>query len=282
MNVTTTVLLILVAGTPAAPDNTPVIERAEQLYEQGSVRYESADYEGAIEAFTEALKTIQDLPDADNEISLALLYNIASAHEKAYEIDHDATHLRQAVTLYKRYQDFADEKGDLKDQLDAGAKIARLRQVLDELKEAERPEPVTVVPATPERERDETLDWKRPRNLGLGLAVGGGVVTVTGIVLAAVGSTYEGNAEDEVAKLADMGVPPSHPAWEEGDDFIEAEARKGKTLMGVGGTVAVLGAAAAGTGVYYLVKATRLRGGRLSTSLAFGHNFIGVQLRGRF
>lgn len=275
-------LLLAVAGPPAGLEDSdsPTIERAQALYEQGSARYDAADYAGAIDAFTEALSVVQQLPDPADSVRLSLLYNIASAHERAYEIDQDEAHLHQALELYERYRDFADEIGDLKEQLDVGAKVARLRRMLKELEEPE-PGPETATPPTAPPRHDAS-EWKRPRNVGTGLVVAGGAATVGGVVLAVLGSRYEQRARDQVNELADMGVPADHPAWEEGDDFIAQETRKGRILMGVGASVAIVGGVAAGTGVYYLVKAKRVREGQVSVTPTLGAGFAGVQVRARF
>ena len=66
------------------------LERAQALHQRGSTLFDSADYAGAIEAFTEALTIVPNV-EGSEWIRLSLLYNIASAHERAYKIDHDVS-----------------------------------------------------------------------------------------------------------------------------------------------------------------------------------------------
>lgn len=280
---TVTAALLVLGPPPLPPEPGPdapsasdqaAIERAEGLYRKGSTLYESAEYPGAIAAFTEALAIVQEMPDAPLETKLSLLYNIASAHERAYEIDGDVAHLRQALKLYQRYE---ADSADVGDQLDAGARRTRIETTLRELETAKvvpAPEPS---PATPRPADDR---GRKHRDVGIGLLVPGVAAVIGGVVVATVGSTYESRARDEVAKLADLGVPPDHPAWIEGDDFIAQERRKGAVLMGVGGAVAAVGAVGVGVGAFYLVKSKRARHVAVAPQIAPG--FAGLHLAGRF
>ena len=274
-------ILTLVGPSVDAPSQK---EEAEALYNEGSVLFDSADYNGAIEKFTKALGIVQTT-EMDDHTRLPLLYNIAVAHEKAFAIDKDETHLRQALQLYKRYREFAQRSGNLVDELDVEVKIQQLEkrqrvsdQMLETKARAEPSQEVFLPVSAPPQE----IDWKRPRNLGIGLVVGGGVATIGGVVLAALGGTREAKARAQVDGLADMGIPMDDPAWAEGDQFIEDEKRKGAILMGTGVTVAVVGAAAVGLGSYYLAKANKLRGKALSVTPTFRRGLAGVQITGRF
>jgi tetratricopeptide (TPR) repeat protein len=278
-------LLALVLAFGAGSAQPTPMEEAEVLFREGTVQYESTDYTGAIESFTKALGIVTAERGGD-EIRLTLLYNIALAHEKQFKIDKDVAHLRQALELYKRYRDFAQSKGDLGEELDVEYQIAHLEKQLQIHNQIERNKERGEQPATadppPVSELDAGLEWKKPRNTGIGLVAGGGVLTIGGVVLAVVGSTFEGSAEDEVAKLADQGIPMDHPAWAEGDEFIASEKRRGNVFMGVGASVAVVGAVGVGVGSYYLVKSKRLREGRVSALPALSPGYAGVQISGRF
>lgn len=273
-------LALALAGAPA--EESPEMQEAQALYSEGTAMFDSADYNGAVEKFTKALAIVQSV-EGDDHTRLSLLYNIASAHEKAHAIDKDVTHLRQALQLYERYRAFAQETGNLGDELDVETKIARLEnqlraadQIQRNREEAERRE----VPPPPPPVQE--ADWKKPRNTGVGLVVGGSVATIGGVVLAVVGSTREAKARDQVDELADLDVPMDDPAWAEGDQFIADEKRKGNALMGVGATLAVVGAAGVGVGAYYLVKAKKMREGRVSALPALAPGYAGVQITGRF
>lgn len=277
--------LILAFGAPVTGDPT---EEAEVLYREGTVKYEAADYNGAIEDFTAALALVVEAPDTEDNrrTRLTILYNIAATHEKAFTIDQDITHLRQAIALYERYLKFAQSTGDLGDEIDAEAKLAHLRKQIRVHKQIEenransskQPPPAAPSPSP----TDEGLDWERPRKTGIALVGAGGVLTLGGVALAVVGSQLEPRAEQEVSKLADLGVPMDHPSWEQGDEFIAQEKRKGNALLGVGVSVAVVGAVGVGVGSYYLVKAKRLRENEVAVIPSLSPNFAGIQLSGKF
>jgi len=261
------------------------LEEAQVLFRDGTVKYESADYNGAIKSFTEALGIMTEA-DGDESTRLTLLYNIAKAHEKAFKIDQDVQHLRQAQMLYERYFEFAQKTGNLGDELDIESKLAHLNTQLkihseiqenrDKAEGPPPPPPVTTLGA------DVDTDWEKPRKTGIGFAVGGGVFTIGGVVLAVLGSQFEGKAQTQVNGLTDQGVPMDHPAWAEGNEFVASEKRRGTIFMATGATVAVVGVAGLGVGTYYLVKSKRLREGRVAAVPALSPGFAGVQISGRF
>jgi tetratricopeptide (TPR) repeat protein len=273
-------LTFMLAFAGPAPEQ---MEEAQILFRDGTVKYESADYNGAIENFTKALAIVTE-QHGDDHTRLTLLYNIARAHEKAFTIDQDVTHLRQALALYERYLDFAQSTGNLGEELDVETKIAHLKKQLQIHSQIERnkgrvegPQEIPPPPAV-----DTNVDWKKPRNTGIGLVAGGAAVTIGGVVLAVLGSQFEESAQTQVDSLADQGIPMDHPAWAEGEEFVASEKRRGAIFMGTGATVAVVGAAGIGVGTYYLVKSKRLREGRVAALPALSPGFAGVQISGRF
>jgi hypothetical protein len=70
----------------------------KKIYASGKVKYETKDYAGAIADWTEALGRLPQTPE-NQEIRNDLVYNIASAQERAYDIDKDVAHLRTARAL---------------------------------------------------------------------------------------------------------------------------------------------------------------------------------------
>lgn len=276
--------LMLAGGAPAVQEDP--LDEAAQLYQQGTIHFDSADYTSAIELFTKALGIVV-AANGDDQVRLTLLYNIASAHEKQFEIDKDTSHLRQALDLYRRYRDFAREGGTIDDIFDVEDRIAKLEKrvrVADQLERnrRERTDKQDVPPPPPKGVVQDDLDWKKPRTTGAVLLGVGAAATIGGVVLAVVGSRYEPHARDEVQKLADLGVPMDHPAWKEGDQFIMQERRKGNALMGTGITFAVVGATGVGVGSYLLIKSKKMREGQVGVLPALSPGFAGVQISGSF
>lgn len=264
---------------------------ARTLYQEGTTLFEAADYEGAIEKFTDALNLVGDEDDEDRHTRLTLLFNIASAHEKQYAIDQDPKHLRQAKTLYVRYRDFAKKHGDIGEELDVETRILRIENELEGLEEPDekkvpsgavqdppRTGPQSGVDASPA----DTEQRRKTRNTGTALVVAGSLATVGGVVLSVVGSRLEPRARDQVMQLADMGVPMDHEAWAQGDDFIAQERAKGRALIGAGVAVSVVGVVGVGVGSYFLVKSKKLREHEVSITPTWGSGTAGIQIGGRF
>jgi hypothetical protein len=76
------------------------VDKAKDLYTKGKAKYDTFDYYGAIELWTEAYSIVPE--DAATTRNL-LVYNIATAQEKAYDIDHDVAHLKTALLLLQTY-----------------------------------------------------------------------------------------------------------------------------------------------------------------------------------
>lgn len=282
-------LIFLMAPPPVAPAPTEpsvVVEtadlsEAQRLFLEGQTRYESADYEGAIQKFTQALDAAKDAGSKDFHVRGLLLYNIGRAHAKAFEVSQDLTHLRQARTIYQQFIREADveammEQFNSQDVEDAKQELKLLETRLQALENPKHSVPL-IPPTAPASDA-----WKRPRNLGIGLVTSGGAVMVTGVALLAAGSTFESSAQDQVNTLADAGVPLDHPAWAEGETFVAGERARGQVFMALGGSLAAVGALGIGVGVASLVKAKRLKTGRVSPSVAMSPSYVGIVLSGRF
>lgn len=277
----------LLAGAPPLPpepgEDSPVtdnaIVEAQTLYQEGTVLFDSADYLGAIEKFTAALAIVKRL-GGDDRVRLALLFNIASAHEKQFEIDHDVSHLRQALALYRQYEEFADTQEDLGEALDVHAHVLELEKRLRTYDEIQRNRENISNGTVPPPPTGDT-GWKRHRGIGIGLLVTGGGMLVGGVTMIALGTQFEPKARAQVNELADLGVPLDHPAWAEGDKFITQEKRKGALMMGLGGSLAAMGLVGTGVGSFYLVKSKRERA-QLTVNPSMGLGFAGVQLTGHF
>ena len=74
------------------------IRDSKRIYASGKVKYETKNYAGAIDDWTAALGMLPETPE-NREIRNDLVYNIATAQEKAYDIDRDVVHLRTARAL---------------------------------------------------------------------------------------------------------------------------------------------------------------------------------------
>jgi hypothetical protein len=86
------------AEPPARP-----VEQAQRLFDAGVTKFETADYVGAIELWTEAFGLVPSVPEYA-PIKAKLIANIAAAQERAYSVDAELSHLNQAKILLERYR----------------------------------------------------------------------------------------------------------------------------------------------------------------------------------
>ncbi|MFO7567430.1 MAG: hypothetical protein R6X02_32605 [Enhygromyxa sp.] len=116
------------AGAPAAED--PALTEAKGLYKEGEIKFQTADYEEALALWKRAFAI---LPDGDEHRAIrhALVYNIAEAHSRAYEVSRNPTHLRKAKILLENYRAdhralYGDEGDAVKERAEVDDRIAEL------------------------------------------------------------------------------------------------------------------------------------------------------------
>jgi hypothetical protein len=248
---------LALAPTASAADET------RNLFVQAATQYETSDYRGAVDTYTEAYQLSSSIADESlrGRVQAAILFNLARAHSKAYLLDASSEHLRQQVDLLEKY---LAQTADLADQLDAEQLLDGARAELAFLAtvegEAEEP-PQSVEPPI---ESDTKAIGRGLEGAGytlLGLGVASGAAAVTGVFLAA-------EAQDE------------HMAGPTINDRNEAES-KGSTAN----LLIIAGSAAAGvlvvTGIS-LVAVGRKRRKRISPMAWATPTSAGLNLGGRF
>lgn len=193
--------------SPSEPDG----EQADvgALFRRGQDRFETSDFEGAIEQWTRAYEQLPDGPE-HQAIRAMLLANLAQAHVEAYAIGKDPEHLRQADALFVSYLAMVDE-ADVQTHDTIEAERRRIAGLLAEAEERQREAERAAVPeadagvteparADPEpagreragRERpDPSLDtdarftkWERA------LVIGGGVTLAFGVGLTGAAAAF--------------------------------------------------------------------------------------------
>ncbi|MCA9693679.1 MAG: hypothetical protein KC636_29075, partial [Myxococcales bacterium] len=90
--------------TPAAED--PLAAVGAKLQE-GQERFDIADYEGAVEVWSEAYLSLAEVPDSAAYRSV-LAYQIATACREAYKVGRDIKYLRRAERLLAQYVETLD------------------------------------------------------------------------------------------------------------------------------------------------------------------------------
>lgn len=283
--------------TTAAPSE-PDLSEAKRLFDEGTARYDAADFSGAIEVFTLALSELRKQGITDFRIRGSLLFNIGRTHMKAYGIDEEVEHLRQAKSVFNRFIEEAELHPDEVDPADIDEARTQLVEI-DRLLAAEAATPAAETQGgkkkKPKRERQpkEPRDRPEPKGdpkklkaSGIGLLAGGGALLVGGVGMLAWGATFVPAAERQVAALDDLELPDNSPAFMDGDAFIARERSKGSVWMGVGGFTAVLGVAGVAVGIRQLVTAKRVREHHTARAwtptAAFGRDGVWFGVSGRF
>ena len=274
---------------PSTSAEDPTLSRARDLYTRGKGQFDTANYTAAIELWTEAYTTLPDSPEYAR-IKALLIYNIASAREKAYEIDRDLTQLRQARVLLQSYADAIPQLyGETEEGLEEAQKVeARIASLDESIRlaevEAVAPPPTTDQPVTrptPVAPPEEGLApvTPAPDPLARGMLAAGG--TFVGLGAAGLATMIAGLVIGDGANDIDEIDP----------DDIEARrlqfdrGRSGNVMAIAGGVIG--GIFVAGGSV--LIALSRRRATRgpdtrapLTLRPSLGPTFGGLQLRARF
>lgn len=252
-----------------SPTEDPKLARARELYEQGEARFATADYLGAIELWTQAFADVPDTADAAR-IQAALIFNIATAREKAFEVSGDATHLRQARVLMEDYlATIPALYGDGEAADEERARVtARLNGIVRRIEQVERQEKrARRGPTGPDRGPEG--DPKRARALiGSGAALL--VVGVGGLAMMTAGLVV-GRRANDISDLEDDDIEARRDQFRRG--------RTGNALAIAGG---VTGGVFAITGAVLLALGEKERRKTLAWAPVLGPDELGLALAVRF
>lgn len=252
---------------PAEQTEQASLEEAERLHRQGQDRYDTADFQGAISLWTEAYSALPKTPRGAAKKPF-VLYNIASAHERAFEIYGDVAQLKQARTLLVKFELTIDEiygdpseaqaeRDEVRERI--AAIDARLAKHAEQAEASGEPSPKPGA-STQDEPDPPASDDGRPGRTGpdprlvsgavlIALGGGAGAVLLAGMGLGA-------KANDISA------IPPTDL------DMRESQFDRGRTAN----TMAIVGAVATplllGAGIALVVLAKRKpRSGRRATAL---------------
>lgn len=254
------------AATATAEPTTVDMAEVKKIYDEGKAKYDTLDYAGAIEAWTRAYAIVpaqDDYREARNDLA----YNIATAQEKAYDIDHKVEHLRQArgllVSFVEEYKQLYEPTPEAK------AEVARVKERIAALdaRIAAAEQTAVAMPKPEERKRrgaavkeefakDPELyqEYRSGRGMMIGGAVSLGIGGTLGLVGIAV-ATNSAFTEDRAVAIS-LGV------------------------IGLAGIVT--GAVLLGVGVPKRKRALREAQSRVVVSPTFSRGYAGVGLVGRF
>jgi hypothetical protein len=237
---------------PSDPD-----AEARALFEDGQAKYDTHDYDGAIDAFTAAYARAEQIEDAAvrDEALARLGFNLARAHVSAFDIDNDDEHLVLARRLLADFRGYERELGrDPDNDTDVQRLEAELAERERQRSEAVAPESDKVAPEPTKRDRK-----RRAAGISL-LGLGGtfGVVAVAGAIMGA-------QAKSEFESVTT------------GDARRDAQTlgRTGDVLFGVSIGLAALSAV---TGATLLGLSAKSKRGQVTARATFG----GLVIEGAF
>ena len=276
------------AGDPSpAATSGGEIDKAKSLYADGQAHFDLFHYEKAVELWTAAYAAV---PDDAPWVKNRMVYNIATAQLKAFEMDHELIHLRQASRLLQTYVDNYTSMYD--ETPETRAEVAKAKQRIAELQAqieaAEAGQPVE--PVAPQAEGDKPahygggeingIDWETgyvpPLNKELlaenrrlaaeegktdKMIVAGYAVGAVGLFFLIVGAGGVGSA----ARASSTGAAAGRGVGYGGFGLGIAGVTVGATLLGVG-----------------LSRRKKARERSLSFAPTFGPRQAGLSVGGRF
>ncbi|HLL23741.1 MAG TPA: tetratricopeptide repeat protein [Kofleriaceae bacterium] len=215
---------VLAAAAPTSADE-PIPAKAKKLADHGRDMHKRGEYDRAIVAFKEAY-VIAPSP--------GLLFNLAQSYRLQGNCD-------DAVLMYRRYLatgPSVEARGVAETHLATVERCVQKRALNIPLDDSMA---YLKVPPPPGPEKvivDDKRDIERPthlkKDLGIGLAIGGGVALVT----AAYFGVRSWQAERDVERAYEEGA--KWPEIKEIDERGENAARAAK-IFGIGGGIAVIG-----------------------------------------
>jgi tetratricopeptide (TPR) repeat protein len=269
---------LAVAGGPEPEpfESDPEVAKAQALYDEGKAKFDTTHYEDAIRLWTEAYGILSDTPE-NAPIKAAIIYNLSTAQERAFEIDKDVTHLRRAVVLMEQYAaSIPDLFGEGEEAEAESQRIdERIADVRARIEEAEGADAPTVAPTEPApRPAEPTTTDAPPDPRARAFVIAGATLTAVGVVglgIMAGGLALGSNSND----LSDLD-PDDLDARRERFD----RGRAGNVMAWVGGAI---GGAALITGAVLLgVGLKRRSASKTAAAPLLGPGVAGVSLRGSF
>jgi len=283
----------------AAPAKDTVLDRVSKLAQDGQTRFETADFAGAIELWTNAYAELPDDPKYSKRRNV-LAYQIAKACIEAYTLDpKQLVYLRKAERLFDNYLATIDAKDKTTREKVEGTltelrEKIRLAEEREAAAEAAAREEASANAATAaqadDRERDDTAaqqqaavrrdaaghDAKRSRRL----MITGGVILGAGAALLGVmgyGLSWGARVDRDGAKLKTDGVTDPQPYSDLRADGFTAN-KLAITTAAIGGTLLVVGLGLLVGGATGLKRARR----DLAVAPSWHPGGAGLTLVGRF
>ncbi|GEM_PF-1203969 len=269
----------------AVPPSTH--EQAQELHERAQTRYEMFDFVQAIDLWMEAYRLLK-ADESTREIRNAIVWNIATARIKAYEVDKDVRHLHQGLLLLRKYlQEYVALYGTEPEAAAEKAKIETKLQELSSLINAAQPdEPVPSAPfpektpptvaSTPATTPPPVTDRQSPQRKGKL-----GPLTIAGISSIVVGLGFAGLMTAGLVRATQVHQDFEDKPDERGE--LEVKGNQANT-MGVAGMIGAGVFIATGVTLIIVDRVKRKKGSHtaLVPVPTIGPGFAGASWSARF
>ncbi|MCY1059958.1 hypothetical protein [Nannocystis sp. SCPEA4] len=285
-----------IAEVRAAPakGNDQLNAKISGLAQEAQTRFETADFAGAIELWTQAYAAMPDEPAYDKRRNV-LAYQIAQACVEAYELDPQLVYLRKAERLFDNYLKTISAKDKVTtakvqgtlDELREKIRVAEEREAAEKqaaAEAAERASPEGDEPAAQEADPADTEDRRaaaeREAKKSRGLTIAGGTLTGAGAIVLGVmayGLSQGARADrDGEAAKADGVTDPA--VYRDLLDQGMAANRLAIATAVAGGILVVTGIGLLGAGAAGQQRARR----ELGLAPTWLRGGAGIVLQGRF
>lgn len=266
------------ATAPEAAEPDAELRQAQELYDRGKVKFDTTHYDEAIDLWTQAYGILSDTPE-NAPIKAAIIFNLATAQERAFAIDKDVTHLRRALVLMEQYaRSIPDLYDDGEEAEQETARIEeRLAEVRAKLEEAEATgdvPPETTPTDDPPRDPTPPQDRPPPDGKARAFVIAGATLTGVGVLGLGVmaGGLAIGRASNDISDLDPTDLEARRDRFDRG--------RAGNVMAYVSGA---LGGAALVTGAVLLgVGLKRRNASKTAVAPALAPGLAGMTLRGAF
>jgi tetratricopeptide (TPR) repeat protein len=203
----------------------------QRLFDEASAAYNLGKFADAIAKFEAAYELLK---------APSLLYNLGQAHAKAYELDQELAHLRQAKLLFTNFikirEGVGESTGDAKERVEAlEAEIAAKERVAAEPARPVEMKPVDAAPEPAPRRRRPPgpLTYAGAGLLAGGLLAGAGLAVTGFVSRARLGE--QAAAEGSLVRLPELRA----------EEYAEQQSRASAMAyagIGVGAALVVTGA----------------------------------------
>lgn len=277
------------APAPSGAEPRADLDEVARLFREGQARFDTSDYDGAIEQWERAYQSLPNDPSLAPTRAM-LMANLAQAHVAAHGVGGDIEHLRHADLLFEQYLATLDPR-DNETRANVEAERKKIADAIaawerDEAAraEAQKPAPSPVVdppqaePAlVPRDPQDRPLRYNRRERA---LTIGGGVSLAFGVALTGAMGAFLWLRDQEERKGRVGALDPATTGGELLDHRRDSRSFN-RLAISTGASAAVLGVI--GLGLIGGAEAQRVRRVRkVGLRLGFDTRGFAASVGGRF